>query len=60
MSFLRLNAVNIVPAIFQHPANLLAQGFESRTTTPEGLAQMIRRETAKWAKLVKESGAKVN
>ena len=41
-------------------ASLLAQGFESRTTTPEGLAQMIKAETVKWAKVVRESGAKVN
>jgi tripartite-type tricarboxylate transporter receptor subunit TctC len=40
-------------------ASLRVQGFESRTTTPEGLAQMLRMETVKWAKVVKESGAKV-
>jgi len=40
-------------------ASLRVQGFESRTTTPEGLAHILRTETVKWAKVVKESGAKV-
>jgi tripartite-type tricarboxylate transporter receptor subunit TctC len=34
------------------------QGTEVRTGTPESLAQWLRTEQAKWAKVVKESGAK--
>ncbi len=41
-------------------ASLAGQGFESRTSTPEQLAKMIQSETIKWAKVVKESGAKVD
>jgi tripartite-type tricarboxylate transporter receptor subunit TctC len=36
-----------------------AQGLEARPSTPEELTKMIRAETAKWAKVVRESGAKV-
>jgi tripartite-type tricarboxylate transporter receptor subunit TctC len=34
------------------------QGTEVRTGTPESLGQWLRSEQAKWAKVVKESGAK--
>jgi len=41
-------------------ASLENQGFEARTNTPEELAKMIQSETVKWAKVVKESSAKVD
>ena len=37
---------------------LAAQGTEVRTGTPESFGTFIRNETARWAKVVKESGAK--
>ena len=37
---------------------LAGQGFEVRTSTPEQLGDYIRSELAKWAPIVKESGAK--
>jgi tripartite-type tricarboxylate transporter receptor subunit TctC len=37
---------------------LAAQGTEVRTGTPESFGDFIRNETARWAKVVKESGAK--
>jgi len=37
---------------------LAAQGTEVRTDTPEAFAAFIRTEKARWAKVVKESGAK--
>lgn len=37
---------------------LAAQGTEVRTDTPESFAAFIRGETTRWAKVVKESGAK--
>ena len=37
---------------------LAAQGTEVRTDTPESFAAFIRDEKARWAKVVKESGAK--
>ena len=33
-------------------------GLDVAPGTPEALAQLIDRETVKWAKVVKESGAK--
>ncbi len=39
---------------------LLAQGAEPVGNTPEQFAALIRAETAKWAKVVKDSGAKVD
>jgi tripartite-type tricarboxylate transporter receptor subunit TctC len=39
---------------------LLEQGVEPMHTTPEGLAHLMRRDTAKWAKIVKASGAKLD
>ena len=38
---------------------LLAQGAEAVGNSPEFFAEHIRNETAKWARVVKESGAKV-
>jgi tripartite-type tricarboxylate transporter receptor subunit TctC len=39
---------------------LANRGFEVRTSTPSGFEKMIQSEAVKWAKVVKESGAKVN
>ena len=39
---------------------LLAQGAEAVGNTPEYFADYIRAETTKWAKVVKDSGAKVD
>lgn len=39
---------------------LNSQGFEIRTSTPEQFAAYIKSEIVKWAKIVKDSGAKVD
>ncbi len=39
---------------------LIEQGVEPMHTSPEGLAELMRRDTAKWAKIVKASGAKLD
>jgi len=39
---------------------LIEQGVEPMHTTPEELAALMRRDTAKWAKIVKVSGAKLD
>jgi tripartite-type tricarboxylate transporter receptor subunit TctC len=39
---------------------LAVQGFEIATSTPEQFVAYIRVEVAKWAKIIKESGAKVD
>jgi tripartite-type tricarboxylate transporter receptor subunit TctC len=39
---------------------LLAIGSEPVTSTPEEFAQFIRKENAKWAEVIKRSGAKVD
>lgn len=39
---------------------LVEQGVEPMHTTPEELAALMRRDTAKWAKIVKASGAKLD
>lgn len=41
-------------------ALLLKQGAESYATTPEEFSKVVQRDMAKWAKVVKSSGAKVN
>jgi tripartite-type tricarboxylate transporter receptor subunit TctC len=40
-------------------ARLFDLGSEPNTTTPQEFSALIRREVAKWAKVVKESGAKL-
>jgi len=55
----RLNAD--VLRVFQQPdveQKLLAQGGEPATGTPEAFASYIKSETAKWARVIKASGAK--
>ena len=57
----RLNS-EIVKAL-QSPdvkQNLLAQGFEISPSSPQAFSAFIRMELAKWAKVVKFSGAKPN
>jgi tripartite-type tricarboxylate transporter receptor subunit TctC len=39
-------------------AKLAALGADAQTNTPQEFAQAVKRETAKWAKIVKESGAR--
>jgi tripartite-type tricarboxylate transporter receptor subunit TctC len=39
---------------------LRAQGLEPLTSTPEQFAAYVKSETVKWARLVKESGARVD
>jgi len=40
-------------------ARLSALGADAQSSTPQQFAQAIKREKAKWAKIVKESGARV-
>lgn len=40
-------------------AKLAEQGLDVESTTPEGFAQVIRADSAKWGKVVAESGAKI-
>jgi len=39
---------------------LAAQGAETYTSSPERFADYIKKETEKWAKVVKFSGAKLD
>ena len=39
-------------------ARLAAVGADARTNTPEQFAQAVSRERAKWAVIIKESGAR--
>ena len=41
-------------------ARLAAEGAEPGGTTPDEFAAYIRREIVKWAKVVRESGAKAD
>jgi len=41
-------------------ARLAAVGADAQTNTPDQFAQSIARERAKWAKIVKESGARAD
>ena len=40
-------------------AKLAGAGFDVKTTTPQEFAEFIRADTAKWAKVLKRSGTKV-
>jgi len=49
-------------AVLKNPAvkdQLVSQGFEIVASSPDYLAKQLALQTPKWAKLVKESGAKV-
>ena len=37
---------------------LLAQGVEARTSTPEQLGALVKSETAKWGKIIADAGIK--
>lgn len=39
---------------------LMAAGFEARTGTPEAFAELMKTETAKWARVVSAAGIKVH
>jgi tripartite-type tricarboxylate transporter receptor subunit TctC len=41
-------------------ATMANQGMEPRSSTPEGLAELVKSEVSKWARVVRESGATVN
>jgi tripartite-type tricarboxylate transporter receptor subunit TctC len=41
-------------------ARLAAEGSEASATTPDEFGAYIRREIAKWSKVVKESGVKLD
>ena len=52
-----------IAKILSEPATrekIAAQGFNIATSTPDELSRFIRSEHAKWSKLVKASGAKVD
>jgi len=59
IAFLNKEIVNIMNDA-DTKKQLANRGFQVRTTTPEGFAKVIRSEAVKWAKVVKESGAKVD
>ncbi|CAG0991673.1 hypothetical protein BURK1_02301 [Burkholderiales bacterium] len=53
----RLNAE--IAKVMQKPevqAQLIAQGVEARTSTPEAFGAMMARETAKWHKIMRDAG----
>jgi tripartite-type tricarboxylate transporter receptor subunit TctC len=57
----RLNAV--VNATINEPATrarLAAMGSEGGGGTPEEFAALIRRDSAKWAEVVRRSGARID
>jgi tripartite-type tricarboxylate transporter receptor subunit TctC len=52
-----------VRKIFEKPevkAFLDAQSFNAMTGTPEAFAGFVKAETAKWSKVVREAGVKIN
>ncbi len=56
---MRLNGdINKALASPQMKERMVALGVEGTPGTPEQFADFIRRDTAKWAKVIKESGAK--
>jgi len=55
----KLNAeLNRILATADMKERFAKQGTEIRTGTPEGLGTWLRSEQARWAKVVKDSGAK--
>lgn len=51
-----------IGAILQRPdvrEKLLAQGWQAVGSTPEGLAQRIREDTAVWSQVIRQAGVKV-
>jgi tripartite-type tricarboxylate transporter receptor subunit TctC len=57
----RLNAaVNAASAAPQAKARLAELGSEGGGGTPEEFAALIRRDSAKWAEVVRRSGAKID
>jgi tripartite-type tricarboxylate transporter receptor subunit TctC len=55
----KLNAeLNRILATADMKERFAKQGTEIRTGTPESLGTWLRDEQARWAKVVKESGAK--
>jgi tripartite-type tricarboxylate transporter receptor subunit TctC len=55
----RLNATLVESfAAADAKARLAALGADAQTSTPQDFAQAVKRETIKWARIVKESGAR--
>jgi tripartite-type tricarboxylate transporter receptor subunit TctC len=52
-----LQKVLLDPAV---KTQLLAQGLEPVTNTPQDFSRFIKEDQMKWAKVVKDSGAKVS
>jgi tripartite-type tricarboxylate transporter receptor subunit TctC len=56
----RLNGeINRILNTAEMKERLLGQGAEVRTDTPEALASWISNEKGKWAKVIKDSGVKL-
>ena len=56
----RLNSA--LQQALDHPETrerLVAQGFDPQTSTPEQLAQRIKQDLARWDRVVKEAGIKL-
>ena len=53
------DAIKAMLARSDTQAKLLTMGLDSLTSTPEDFAAFIKSEVAKWAPVVKASGAKV-
>jgi len=57
---LRINAETLKAMALPDVKDKLAKlGLDPNPGTPEALATLIQAETAKWAKVVRESGAKI-
>ena len=55
----RLNAeIRRIVALPEVSGSLLGQGAEPASDTPEAFAAIVRADVPKWAKIVKETGAK--